>query len=124
MASAKGAAASTPKAAEAAIAETTGQPRTIDFRGLKLTGPPELGASLLMDIGELQDETTEDAELPVLRRILLKVFGRKMLDEIGAKLDADGITLKDAAEHYSVLFNDIMDTYGMDAGEAEASDAS
>jgi hypothetical protein len=107
--------------AAAAVEETNGTPTHVDFRGLELTGPPVLPGELLFDLAALEDE---DTSLAGLIGVLRTIFGIDQLKAIRAKIAADRLDFSDTMTALGELIDHATRAYGMEPGEAEASDAS
>lgn len=96
-------------AAAAAIDETNPQVKTVEFRGLTLTLPEELPATIGFDFIELENEA---GAMPLLR-LLRSLLGKDQFIAVRNAMDG----ADDVFGVVDGLFADIFEQYGMDQGK-------
>lgn len=106
----KDAAAAATTQAAAASGEAKGENKTVDFREITLTLPPELPATLLFDVTEL--EVAGQNPMPVFR-LLRSLVGPDQFAEIRNALNPDD----DAMSLIDELLGSIFGAYGIELGE-------
>lgn len=112
-----GGSGSTRKRGAAARAETNGQPRVVDFRGLELKLPPELPGEVIFDIADLETATGPGPFV----RMLGSLLGPDQLLAVRAKIAEEKIPLAEAETTLIGLIHDSLDKYGLSMGESSAS---
>ena len=102
----KKAAAATSEVAAAQV------PKQIEWRGLELTGPPELMADVVFALADI-----EDGKANGMTGFFRSVLGDDQVNLVRGKLRDDGVTLEGAAEAFGELLDAITDAYGMAEGD-------
>jgi hypothetical protein len=106
------------KKAAAAAAETSPQPKTVQFRGLVLELPPVLSGSLYFDFAELEDDS---ANIGAQVRLLKSRLGDEQVRTVRDKIAADGVPFDEVEDAVVGLFDAALDAYGVGMGESSAS---
>jgi hypothetical protein len=103
--------------ADAAREELKDEPKTLEFKALTLELPAELPEALMFDFVEL--ETAGNDPRPIFR-ILRSILGPEQFLTVRHALDGGQLD----AEEIPELIEGILDAYGMNSGESEASQGS
>lgn len=111
-------AAARKSAAAAARGEVNGTPKTAEFRGLTLTLPEHLPASIAFDF--MDDEVADDDSF--VFGILKTVLGREQLRKVRNAVATEN--LDDMPEILSDLTGAVLGPYGLSVGKSEASSES
>lgn len=123
MSTSKTAKAAAPDKGAAARAEkeTDSKPKVISFRGVELTLPDQLLASVLLRAVRLRDNDLQGSI-----RMLESVIGSEQLDLVLDKLDADKVMIddEDGMTEVGTLLNNALHEYGLTGGESPASNDS
>lgn len=107
----------TPAKAKAAKQEAKKENPVAEFRGVELTLPESLPASLAFDLFGLGASSDASAQL----RFLNTVLGIEQLEEIRRKLDTDGTTFDEVDAVLDELITAVLSAYGTTPGESPAS---
>lgn len=110
-----------PRKGAAAVAETNGHARTIDFRGTTLTLPKVLPGTLYFDLAELEDN---GGDLSTQVRLLDSLIGTDQVKVVRAKIAEDRVPLDDMVQVISDLFDSAFAAYDVTPGESSASPSS
>lgn len=97
--------------AEAARDEATESAKTVAFRGATLTLPPELPATMLFDIVEL--EAAGDNPMPLFR-LLRSVLGPEQFVEVRNEIKPD----EEIVDAVDGLLTDVFGQYGLTLGKS------
>lgn len=119
MASASKAAA--PDKGAAARREAKNEEHTVTFRGMEIKLPPKLRESVIWRFGVLRRDDLQGAA-----RLVQSVIGTEQFAAVLDKLDEDEVYVDEDAETSPMaeLMNDALASYGLEAGESQASNGS
>lgn len=107
--------------AKAAVAETNGKPKEIEWRGLTFALPERLPGTLLFDYENLQTNTGA-------LKFISSIIGADQFAQVRAKVEEDGLDLEETEkaviDSEDSLFALVARVYGTAPGESEASASS
>jgi hypothetical protein len=89
------------------------QPKSVDFRGLKLKLPAKLPGTILFDIAEIEAGKDLKGTMEFLRSLV----GDGQYEAIRAKVAEDAIPFSDVIDVLEKLVGDILDEGGLGLGE-------
>lgn len=103
------------KKGEAARAEKTVEPRSVDFRGLKIELPSSPPLSLALRWRKIRKEAGNDMDASMALFELM--VGEDQWEAVALKCDEEGLTLGDDVEVLGELIDEISDVLGIGPGE-------